>query len=91
MEEENKKKLREWPFQYYSILITTQYMLQFSIIIFGRHTGLVGDIVVDINKEEVYQNKYIREIRQSLQTAYLKCKEAIIKSNNKYKVYYEKI
>ena len=35
-------------------------------------------------------NKYIREVRQSLQTAYLKCKKAILKSNNKHKGYYDK-
>ena len=56
---------------------------------FGRHPCLVGDIVLDINTDEVYKNEYIREVRQSLQTAYLKCKEAILKSNNKRKCYHD--
>ena len=57
---------------------------------FGRHPRLVGDIVLDINKDVVYKNDYIREVRRYLQTAYLKCKEAILKSNNKHKGCYDK-
>ena len=37
---------------------------------FGGHSRLVVDIVLDINKDEVYKNEYIREVRQSLQKAY---------------------
>ena len=43
-----------------------------------------------INKDVVYKIEYIREVRRYLQTAYLKCKEAILKSKNKNKGYYDK-
>ena len=88
IDEENKKRWRMSlsALQYAydtTVHATSRYSLFY--LMFGRHSCLVGDIIFDINMNAVYKNEYIREVRRSLQTAYLKCKEAILKSNNKHK------
>ena len=57
------------PYAYNTIVHATTWYYPFYLM-FGRHPCLVGDIVLDINKDADYKNEYIREVRQALQTAY---------------------
>ena len=56
-------------------------------LLFGRHPRLVGDIILDINHDQVYKSEYISAVRKSLQPAYKKCKESILKNNERHKKY----
>ena len=58
-------------------------------LLFGRHPRLVGDIILDINHDQVYKSEYISAVRESLQTGYRKCKESILKNNERHKKYYD--
>ena len=58
-------------------------------LLFGRHPRLVGDIILDINHDQVYKSEYISVVRKSLQTDYKKCEESILKNNERHKKYYD--
>ena len=62
MEEENKKKWRmrlsALQYAYNTTVHATTLYSPFNLI-FGRHPRLVGDNVLDINKDVVYKNEYI--------------------------------
>ena len=69
MEEENKKQWRmSLSALQYAYTATVHAITRYSpfYLMFGRHPRLVGYIVLDINKDAVYKNEYIREVRQSL-------------------------
>ena len=90
--EEKKKNLKNH-------LATVQYAYNTTVhaltgyepffSLFGRHPRLVGDIILDINHDQVYRSEYISVVRKSLQTAYKKCKESILKNNERHKNYYD--
>ena len=58
-------------------------------LLFGRHPRLVGDIILGIDRDHTYKNEYITEVRKSLQSAYQKCKQSLLKHNERHKRYYD--
>ena len=92
LEEEKKKNWKNH-------LSTVQYAYNTTVhastgyapfyLLLGRHPRLVGDIIMDINHDQVYKSEYISAVRKSFQTAYKKCKESILKNNERHKKYYE--
>ena len=59
-------------------------------LMFGRQPRLVGDVVLNINKDKVYKTEYVNEVRRSLRQCYEKCREAMLKKGEVHKKYYDK-
>ena len=59
-------------------------------LMFGRKPRLIGDVVLNLYPEKNYRSEYIKEVRSALTESYQKCKEAILRSNSRYKMYYDK-